>query len=75
MDKGTTDRACSRNGCAEPAESTVSLAYGAKEVLIGDLRGDRDPNLLELCGTHADRLSPPLGWALDDRRSISVLPD
>jgi hypothetical protein len=74
MDEGTTDRGCSRNGCAEPAEATVSLAYGAREVLIGDLTADRDPNLLELCGSHADRLSPPLGWVLHDRRSISVNP-
>jgi hypothetical protein len=50
----------------------VSLRYGTKEVVIVDLEHERDPNFLELCRPHADRLSPPIGWNLSDHRSESL---
>jgi len=62
-------RGCAKTGCDGRAIATVALSYGPKEVLIGDLTGERDPNLLDLCRSHTDRLSPPLGWKLTDLRS------
>ncbi|MFN2544830.1 MAG: DUF3499 family protein [Actinomycetota bacterium] len=58
-----------RTGCADPAEATVGLLYRDREVMIVDLVAERDPNLLELCGPHTDRLSPPVGWRVTDNRS------
>jgi hypothetical protein len=45
------------------------VSYGPREVLVVDLVAERDPDRLELCRPHADRLSPPLGWQLSDRRA------
>jgi uncharacterized protein DUF3499 len=61
-------RGCARNGCDATAAATVALDYGPKEVVLIDLPTERDPNLLELCRLHTERLSPPLGWQLTDRR-------
>jgi len=62
-------RSCSKNGCEVRAEATITLRYGPREVVIVDLEHERDPNLLELCRPHADRLSPPIGWDLSDHRT------
>ena len=65
-------RTCSKNGCQSDAAATVTLRYGTKEVEVVDLSRERDPNLLELCGPHADALSVPLGWGLADLRSADA---
>ena len=62
-------RTCRRRGCDVEAAAAVGLSYEPKEIVLADLLAERDPSLLELCRTHADRLSPPLGWHLSDRRS------
>lgn len=58
---------------ADPA-ATVSLRYADREVVIADLTGERDPNLLDLCEEHVSRMTPPVGWTVrDDRSSVSAL--
>jgi hypothetical protein len=58
---------------AEPAVS-VSLLYADRQVLIGDLVSERDPNLLDLCEEHVSRMTPPVGWTVrDERVSATVL--
>jgi hypothetical protein len=58
---------------ADPA-ATVSLRYADREVVIADLVGERDPNLLDLCEEHTSRMTPPVGWTVrDDRAAVSVL--
>ena len=52
---------------AEPA-ATVSLLYADRQVVIGDLISVRDPNLLDLCGEHVARMTPPVGWTVRDER-------
>ena len=52
---------------AEPA-ATVSLQYADRQVVIGDLSGERDPNLLDLCDEHVARMTPPVGWTVRDER-------
>jgi hypothetical protein len=37
--------------------------------VVVDVEHERDPNLLELCGEHADALAVPLGWELTDLRT------
>ncbi len=53
---------------AEPV-ATVSLVYAARQVIVADLVAERDPNLLDLCREHVDRLTPPVGWDLRDDRA------
>jgi Protein of unknown function (DUF3499) len=52
---------------AEPV-ATVSLLYSDRQVVIGDLIGERDPNLLDLCDEHVARMTPPVGWTVRDER-------
>ena len=55
------------------ARATVALRYSDREVLVGDLIAEPDPNLLDLCSSHADGLSPPIGWRISDRRGAGTL--
>jgi hypothetical protein len=48
--------------------ATVALRYDSREVLIRDLLEVRDPNLLDLCRMHAEKLTAPFGWQLHDER-------
>jgi Protein of unknown function (DUF3499) len=52
---------------ADPA-ATVSLLYADRQVVIGDLVLERDPNLLDLCDEHVARMTPPVGWIVRDER-------
>jgi hypothetical protein len=58
--------------CGHEPVVTVSLRYAERTVLIEELRSERDPNLLDLCREHADRLMAPVGWAIRDRRVAPV---
>ncbi len=62
------DRQCSRSGCSDAAAVTLSYHYGRQQVWIDALHPNRDPHVYDLCDRHADRLSVPQGWHLDDRR-------
>jgi hypothetical protein len=56
---------------AEPV-ATISLRYEDREVIVAALLPERDPNLLDLCREHVDRMTPPIGWTQRDARE-SVL--
>jgi Protein of unknown function (DUF3499) len=59
---------CARVGCSEPA--TASFAFDASSCLVwlDPLTGPNQGAGL-LCDRHADRLTPPWGWNLQDRRT------
>jgi hypothetical protein len=61
-------RGCAKTGCEEPASASIGLRYDDRVVVMGDAPALYDPNLLELCTEHADRLIPPRGWVREDRR-------
>ncbi len=61
-------RQCSRTGCSERAEVTLTYHYGRSQVWLDDLTAERDPHAYDLCERHGTRLSVPSGWYLDDRR-------
>lgn len=66
-------RACAKMRCGMEPVATVSLRYGQREVLLADLRPERDPSLLDMCQAHADRMTAPIGWTVrDERRARSV---
>lgn len=61
-------RACARPGCGEPATATLTYDYSARTSWLDPLAGERHPMRYDLCAAHADALSVPRGWTLDDRR-------
>jgi hypothetical protein len=65
-------RGCAKNGCEEVASASIGLRYEQRIVVVGDLQIRHDPNLLELCTVHADRMTPPRGWVTEDRRAAVV---
>lgn len=62
-------RTCAKIGCGAPAVATITLRYQAREVLVGSLAPSPDPNLLELCREHTERMTPPVGWRVSDERA------
>jgi hypothetical protein len=54
--------------CSADPAATVSLWYADRQVVIGDLMLERDPNLLDLCDEHVARMTPPVGWTVRDER-------
>ncbi len=63
-------RQCTRSGCAESAAVTLTYNYASQQVWIDVLLPEREPHVYDLCERHADRLSVPHGWHLDDRRHV-----
>jgi hypothetical protein len=70
-------RHCARPGCNASAEATLTYDYEGRLAWIELLATEPHPMAYDLCETHADRLSVPVGWALQDRRARVqlVLPD
>ena len=61
-------RQCSRPGCAEAAEATLTYQYSRSVAWLDALSDDRDPHGYDLCARHASRLRVPHGWRLEERR-------
>ncbi len=65
-----TERQCSRSGCSDAAAITLSYHYGQSQVWLDYLSPEREPHMYDMCDRHAQRLSVPRGWHLDDRRGV-----
>ena len=63
-------RICDKMRCGTAPVATVALVYITREVVIGDLTPERDPNLLDLCAEHVRRMSPPRGWTVREERTL-----
>lgn len=61
-------RHCSRPTCSDPAVVTLTYEYRRSHVWLDVLSADRDPHGYDLCRTHANALSVPVGWQLTDRQ-------
>ncbi|MCK9893798.1 DUF3499 domain-containing protein [Frankia sp. AgB32] len=57
-------RRCSRSACSAAAVATLTYAYAESTAVLGPLSPYVEPHSYDLCGTHADRLTVPLGWAV-----------
>ena len=55
-------RLCSKTSCSEEAVATLTYVYSDSEAVVGPLSGIKAPHSYDLCGPHAERLSPPVGW-------------
>jgi hypothetical protein len=58
--------------CPEEPVATLALQYADRRVVIGELRPDRDPRLLDLCARHVGTMTPPVGWVVEDVRLAAV---
>ena len=68
-------RSCAKKPCGAQPEATIALVYERQTVVVADLLPERDPNLMDLCRVHADRLTAMRGWVIEDRRGPVVLPE
>ena len=60
----TESRHCSRPGCGRPAVATLTYAYADQTAVVGPLAEEDNPHSWDLCSTHRDRISAPVGWEL-----------
>lgn len=65
-------RTCARMSCRSSPIATIALRYADRTVVVRDLVPTRDPNLLDLCGSHLERMTPPVGWLVDDARTPAL---
>ena len=65
-------RTCAKMRCEAEPVATITLGYAEREVVIGGLLAERDPNLLDLCREHAERMTPPVGWSVRDERQTAT---
>jgi hypothetical protein len=61
--------------CPDEPVATIALRYADRRIVIGELRAERDPRLLDLCPRHLAAMSPPVGWLVDDARLVSLTAD
>ncbi|MGH2736617.1 MAG: DUF3499 family protein [Actinomycetota bacterium] len=63
-------KSCSKPGCRRPAAVLLVYDYGSRLASLEDAPdGETSPHFYAMCHPCADRLTPPRGWLLDDRRS------
>jgi hypothetical protein len=52
----------------------LAFDYASRRAILQDPgTGELSPHLYSICRPCAERLTPPLGWTLEDRRSEPVL--
>ncbi|HEX2179953.1 MAG TPA: DUF3499 family protein [Actinomycetota bacterium] len=64
-------QACSRNACKSAATATLNCNYMARRVTLEDLQFESEPDHFHLCVDHLKRFRPPLGWQIEDVRTVS----
>jgi hypothetical protein len=64
-------RLCDRPACGATSTVALTFQYANRRVWLDDLPDDPDPSMIELCTFHADRVSVPVGWSGEDRRSVA----
>lgn len=69
--RGVMTVSCAR--CGAPAAAMMTFDYDRGEVWMDDIVEDAVHHGYALCADHADRMTPPLGWTLTDRRTVTRL--
>lgn len=62
---------CAR--CRAPGAALMNFSYDDKAVWLDDITEVLGPYGYILCADHADRMIPPQGWTLSDRRTVTRL--
>jgi Protein of unknown function (DUF3499) len=61
--------------CPDEPVATIALRYADRRIVVGEVRPERDPRLLDLCSRHLAAMTPPVGWLVDDARLVSLTAD
>jgi len=61
-------RTCARPGCSTAASATLLYDYTQRTASLESLATERHPMEYDLCDAHADSLTVPQGWRLEDQR-------
>lgn len=60
---------CSKPGCTQIASVVLAYDYAAQKVVLEDATGaEISPHHYAMCLRCAEKLTPPRGWVVDDRR-------
>jgi hypothetical protein len=60
--------------CPVPAAAVMTFDYQARAVWLSELELSSEAGAgWCLCTGHADRITPPRGWTLTDRRNVTRL--
>lgn len=60
---------CSKPACAEIASVILAYDYASQTAILDDATGgDISPHHYAMCLRCAEKLTPPRGWSVDDRR-------
>jgi hypothetical protein len=51
----------------------MTFSYRDSAVWMDDLANGLEPHAYAMCADHADRMIPPQGWTLTDRRTVTRL--
>jgi hypothetical protein len=62
---------CAR--CGSPAAAYMTFSYDDSAVWLDDIVSGMEPHGYALCMNHSDRMIPPQGWTLTDRRTVTRL--
>jgi len=61
---------CSKPGCPAPGAAILAYDYAERTASLHDpIEGDLSPHLYVLCRSCAEKITPPRGWTIDDRRA------
>jgi hypothetical protein len=55
-------RTCSRASCTNAAIKTLTYVYSDSTAVLGPLATYAEPHNYDLCSTHSERLTVPVGW-------------
>lgn len=66
-------RLCDKPGCNNAGSATLTYEYTNRVAWVDRLADDDHPMTHDLCDRHANRLSVPQGWRLEDRRVVQPL--
>jgi hypothetical protein len=61
-------RQCAKPGCSAAASATLGYDYQQRITWLERLAAESHPMSYDLCDAHADALTVPRGWQLEDRR-------
>lgn len=61
---------CSKPRCTRTGSVVLAYDYANRRAVLEDpVLGEQSPHVYVLCGLCAERLTPPRGWTLEDRRA------
>ena len=64
------NRQCARPGCSAVASATLAYDYEQRITWLDLLAAEAHPMAYDLCHGHAEAMTVPRGWRLEDRRPV-----